>query len=165
MPVICGKVFFPTLHLLLAGVVLNSTTWNVKGVWGRQIRGSRLIHLETSTSPVGDNHIQDSNTDCEMQIHWTLPHYSPNHPSGAPHNSHLESRPLKGVDLKDKFILRTKFQRVYSTCSIGGQHIYAYISLLLYTNDYCANNKWSLHIWTGLFWADVSLVIPNLFRH
>lgn len=63
MPVICDMVFFPTLYLLLAGGDLHSITCNVQRVQGRGIQGSSLIHLETSTSPVGDNDTWDANAD------------------------------------------------------------------------------------------------------
>lgn len=163
MPVICGLVFVLTLHLLLAGVDLHSISCTVERSQGREVRGSSLIHLETSVSPMGDSHTQNSNTDWKA---GTLrPHHSPNHHSGGPHSSDQDCRPLGRVDLRDEFILWTGFQRQHSTCSVGGQNVWLPISLHLCTNDYCADSTWSLLVQTGLFWADVSLVIPHLVGH
>lgn len=163
MPVICGMVFFPMLYLLLTGVDLHCITCNAKRVQGRGVWGFRLIHLETSTLPVGDSHTQASKADWKADA--LRPHYSPNHQSGSPHNSDPESRPLGSADWRGKSKLWTRCQGEHSACSIGGQNVQVCISLHLYTNDHCANNKQSLYIETGLFWADVSLVIPHLVRH
>ena len=78
-------------------------------------------------------------------------------PVRAPHSSDQDRRPVSDGDLRNRSI--HFFEHL--ACSIGRQNGWIHISLQLYTNGYCANNKWPLYIQTGLLWPDVSLIIPH----
>ena len=87
-------------------------------------------------------------------ITWETP------PVRTPHNSDKDRRPASDGDLRNMSIHFLE----HLACSIGEHNGWIPISLQLYTNGYCANNKWPLYIQTGLFWLDVSLIIPHLVR-
>lgn len=138
--------------------------WNVKRIWGRWIPSSSLIHLETSSSAVGDNHIQDSNTDCKMRIHWTL---------AALQTTHLELLTVLTyrVDLWKVYIWKTNsycepnFKEFIQPVPLEG-NIFMLIStsiciqmiIVQITNDLCTSEQaclgqmfpWLFHIWSGI---------------
>ena len=98
-------------------------------------------------------------------LHWQVgssPVVSPGKPPPvrAPHNSDQDKRPLSDGDLRNMSVYFFE----HLACCTRGQNYWIHISLQLYTNGYCANNKWPLYIQTGLFWPGVSLIVPHLVR-